>query len=419
MLSIDDAGFASLQGRPLHLPPKERAVLALLAQRQPGAVSKLDFASVAWAGRLMSDESLARCISQLRRVLAPAGLRIESVYGTGYRLEAEQPLAAPVPTLAGPALEAYQHARQLALQRTPVAVHRAIELLRGLTRSEPAFVPAKVALAEVLTAAVGWGQVETDSAVEEGLSMLDDARRLQPGAPGLDAAHGALLDSVWRFDEAGQAFERALRHDGGNPDTLLAYSRHLLLTDRAPEAVTQLRATLQLSPHTPLLRMNLARALAQAGQGGLAVAEADAAVDVHPGQLVLVAFALSMRALVDPTSPIEAPARRLSYASDTPPFVWTVLSYVLSRVGQREEALDIIDAVLLCSRTTTGEAALYAAPLAALGEWDRAAALLERAYQERCGMLAMVLRDPAHADWLQRHPVGQRLLRDVFSPTAA
>ena len=47
-------------------------------------------------------------------------------------------------------------------------------------------------------------------------------------------------------------------------------------------------------------------------------------------------------------------------------------------------------------------------------EIDRAAELLQRACDERCGMLAMVLRDPAHAGWLPGHPVGRRFLQAVF-----
>ena len=39
---------------------------------------------------------------------------------------------------------------------------------------------------------------------------------------------------------------------------------------------------------------------------------------------------------------------------------------------------------------------------------------MQKAYDERCGMLAMVLRDPAHAGWLRGHPVGRALLRGVF-----
>src|SRR6218665_1041743 len=165
LLSFDDAGFPRLKGHALRLPPKERAVLALLARNQPGAVSKQQFASAAWTGRLMSDESLARCISQLRRVLAPAGLRIESVYGTGSRLPVAAPPAVEPATaaLSGAALETYQQARQLALQRTPVAVQRATGMLRLLIAQHPGFVPAKVPLPHMLTAAIGWGPGDTDT----------------------------------------------------------------------------------------------------------------------------------------------------------------------------------------------------------------------------------------------------------------
>ncbi len=422
-LMLDETGFPVAGGRPLDLAPKERAVLALLLRRRPGVVSKNEFAEAAWAGGMMSDESLARCISRLRRALSPWGLAIESVYGTGYRLDGAGPAVAPPgaharlasATHAAPAtVEAYLHARQLAQQRTPAAVGRAIELLRQLIAREPGYTPARVALAEALGAAVGWGQLATAASVDEGLAVLAEAERLDPAVPGLDGARGTLLDMAWRFDEARQAHEAALRRHPDDPDTRLVYARHLLFTGCAEPAVAQLRIALRLAPHMPLLRMTLARALVQAGRGAEGLAAADAARDEHPGQLLLVAFALAIRAMVAPTPDIEAPAWRLSEGPDTPPFVWTVLSFVLARLGRREAALDIIDATLLCSRTSAGEATLYAAPLAALGETDRAAALLQRAYDERSGMLAMVLRDPAHAGWLPQHPVGRALLRGVF-----
>ena len=423
VLTLDDAGFPIADGRPLDLAPKERAVLALLLQRRPAVVSKEEFASAVWAGLAMSDESLARSISRLRRTLTGFGLTIESVYGTGYRLDGEAPAPAPSrlvgATHAQPAtVDAYLHARQLAAQRTPAAVGRAIELLRALIEREPGYTPARVALAESLAAAIGWGQLPTDPSVEEGLRVLDEGKRLDAATPGLAGARGALLDMAWRFDEAAVAHADALRDGANDPDTLLVYARHLLLTGQPAGAVEQLRAALRLSPHTPLLRMTLSRALVQAGRGADALAEARASVTEHPGQLLLVAFELAIRAMVAPSPDIEGAAWRLSEGPDTPPFVWTVLSFVLAQIGRREAALDIIDATLICSRTTTGEATLYAAPLAAIGEVDRAAALLQRAYDERCGMLAMVLRDPAHAGWLPTHPVGRELLRSVFGPSS-
>lgn len=437
LLSLDDAGFPLLNGQPLRLQPKARAALALLLQRRPSVVSKDDFAAVVWPGAAMSDESLARCISQLRRALAPAGLGVDAVYGTGYRLgRSEPPVAGSTPAAGSPlepqrstrlasaaraepaTVDAFLHARQLAQQRTPEALARAIGLLEGLIARDPAYTPAHVALADALAAAVGWGQLPTDEAVARGLRWLDAAARQDPDTPGLDAARGSLLDMAWRFDEAALAHAQALRVGSRDPDTLLLQARHLLYTQQPEQAVQQLQLALSLSPHAPLLRMALSRALVQAGRGAEAVAEAEAAIANHPGQLLLVAFALAIRAMVAPVPALATQAWRLSEGSDTPPFVWTVLSFVLARVGHRADALDIIDATLLCSRTTTGEATLYAAPLAALGETDRAAALLLRACDERCGMLAMVLRDPAHAGWLPQHPVGQQLLRRVYGAAA-
>ena len=271
-----------------------------------------------------------------------------------------------------------------------------------------------MALAEALAAAVGWGQRDTDAAVSEGLAVLAQARASDPHTPGLDAARGSLLDMAWRFDEAAQAHAEALAQGHNDPDTLVLHARHLLFTDQAEAAIAPLRHACDLAPHSPMLRMTLSRALVQAGLGDAAMAEADAARDDHPGQLLLVAFALAVRAMAAPDPALEAQALRLTEGRDTPPFVWTVLAFVLARLGRREAALDIIDAVLLCSATTTGEACLYAAPLAALGDTARAAELLQRAADERCGMLAMVLRDPAHAGWLPQDPAGRALLKQVF-----
>lgn len=421
-LTLDPEGFVQLGGQPLRLSPKARAVLSLLLRRQPAVVAKDDFARTAWQGGQMSDESLARSISQLRHILAPQGWVIEAVYGIGYRLSLI-PKASAQPALpsshvasSAPAsvVDAYLHARQLATQRTPEALERAITLLRGLLLNWPQYTPAAVALADALGAAIGWGLSDTDAAVAEGLQALDAAEQRDPTTPGLDATRGSLLDMTWHFEAAGQAHERALRMGANDPDTLLLHARHLLYTDQPATAVGQLRRALEQAPHAQLLRMALTRALVQAGCGDQAVAEAQAAVDDHPGHLLIGAFALAIRAMVRPDPSLLAPTLRLIEGRDTPPFVWTVSSFVLARLGQREPALDIIDAALLCSRTKAGEATLYAAPLAALGEVDRAASLLQTACEQRCGMLAMVLRDPAHANWLPGHVQGQALLRQVF-----
>ena len=416
-LTLDDAGLLWVDGRPLALPPKERAVLRLLLQRAPGVARKQEFAAQAWRGADMSDESLARSISQVRRIVAARGLKIEAVYGVGYRLFDPH---APVPPSGTRARtrDDYNHARQLLQQRTPAAMQLAIGLLRGIVRDDPRDAAARIALAEALAIAVGWGELPTPPAVDEGLAALATLDDM----PGLHAARGALLDMAWRFDEARRAFDLALagNHADGadNAEALLGFARHLLYTDEAGAAVDLLRRVRQVVPHALHVRMALARALVQSGRGAEAVQEAQAAVADHPGQLVTAAFALAMQAMVAPHPDLEAAAWRLTQGPETPPFVWTVASFVLSRLGRREETLHIVDAVLLCSHTTADEASLYAAPLATLGEYDRAAALLRAAVDERCDMMAMMLRDPTHSHWLPRHGVGRSLMRTVFGAEA-
>lgn len=412
LLKLDAAGFPQAAGQALRLPPQERAVLRLLMQHPSQVVSKAEFAAQAWSGRDMSDETLARSISLVRRVLLPLGIRVETAYGLGYRLVETVPAAPGSEPVSAQALDAHAHACQLVLQRTPQAMDLAIELLRSLVRDHPRFAAARVALAHALSVAVGWGHLPTPPAVDEGLALLAP---LDGATEGLHAARGELLDMAWRFDEADDSFGRAMAGPD-DADTLLAFSRHLLYTDRAGRAVDLLRRVRTMAPHALHVRITLARALVQSGRGSDAIAEVQAASADHPGLLVTVAISLAMQALVSPHAELETAAWRLTQGTDTPPFVWTVASYVLARLRRDTAALDIIDTALLCSRTSAGEASLYAASLAAIGEHDRAAALLAAAVDERCGMMAMVLRDPAHADWLPAHPVGRALLRKVFGP---
>jgi len=410
-LTLDQRGYPLVDSQPLKLPPKERAVLGLLLRRRGQVVSKDEFAAAGWQGQEMSDESLARCVSQVRRALRPLGLQVETLYGLGYRLHDEAE-AAPRGVEPSPASRGeLQHLRQQLQQRTPAAVGLVMERARRLVAAEPAYGAARVVLADALAVAVNWGQLPTAEAVQEGLEALAE---VSPDEPGVDAARGALLDMAWRFEAAAECFQRVQALDGSNADALLACSRHLLFTNQAEQAVQLLRRVRELAPHALHVRMNLARALVQSGQGEAAVEELRLAGEDHPGQLVLLAFTLAMQAMVAPRDELAAAATRLTDGLDTPPFVWTVASFVYARLGRREAALDIIDTALLCSATTAGEASLHAASLAALGEYDRAATLLERAAAERAGMLALVLRDPAHADWLPHHPRGRALLRTVF-----
>ncbi|MCX2863562.1 winged helix-turn-helix domain-containing protein [Paucibacter sp. PLA-PC-4] len=413
-ISLDRDGMPWVNGRLLKVSRQERLVLVMLVERQPGVVSKDDFSARVWANQAMSDEGLAMCISRLRRALRPHGWDIAAEYGVGYRLRRDGRSSAENGS-TDDSHPGYEHARKLLEQRSPAAVGVALRLLREVVTKDQAHGAARIALADALAIAIGWGQTSTPDAVSEGLAALG-----QIEDPGLfsaaEAARGALLDLAWRFDDAAVCFERSLHAEHSDTRSLLAYSRHQLYMNQAVSAVETLRRIRRLSPHALAPRMVLSRALVLCDRGDEAVAEIASASQDHPGDLAVTAFELAIQAVVNPRPELRSTAIRMTEGAHTPTFVWSVSSFVLARLQERETALDIIDSVLLCSRTTTGEAALYAAPLAELGYRDRAAALLEAAFNERCGMLAMILRDPGNTFWLSHDRRGSALLAGVFGP---
>lgn len=421
-LDLDPQGNPAWGGRALDLPPKERAVLALLIKRRARVVSKQEFADAAWGARGMSDESLARCISRIRASLADAtGVRIESVYGEGYRLHDELPRPAAHARIAGAAqappqaVEAFLHARQLAQKRTPAAMGRALELLRELVRQHPRYAAARIALAEAIAGAAGWGLRSGADDIEDALRQLEEAQALDPASPGLATARAYLLDCAWRYDEARSAWAAALPQALADPEALFLHGRFLLVTGDAPAAVGSLREAVRLHPHSALLRVTLARALAHAGDPEAAIAQAQQACDEHPDSEIAAIYRLGLLAYARPSPQVAKALWTMAQQRDAPPLALSIYAYALARCGAACEALAVIDSVLDCERTSPCVGVLYAPALLALGHKRRALALLESGEKSRCGVLPMALRDPANAA-LARDPALGQLMERVFGP---
>jgi biotin operon repressor len=279
-LDLTADGLPTWQDAPLFLPPKERAVLARLIQAQPGPVSKAELVEHAWQGLAVSDDSLTRCISQLRRALP--GVRIEAIYGFGYRLV--QPESAVhsrmQAVLKAPpdVVEAYLHAWELAQQGTPRTLCRALILLRSIVAAYPGYAPARVSLAATMGAAIGWGMaVQLGVTAAEARAELDAAERLDGRASGMSVARAWLAAVDWRFDAAEPLFRAAYRQQPDDVELLQLFGWHLLATGRSGEAVDVMRRATALRPYAVFPRVMLSRALDFAGQSGAALCEAQRA----------------------------------------------------------------------------------------------------------------------------------------------
>lgn len=93
----------------LRVQPQVMRVLVALARRPGGVVTREELVEACWAGGIVSDETLGRCVSRLRAALTEAGAldtRIEPVSRSGYRLVPPEPAGDPILLEPAPADDA-------------------------------------------------------------------------------------------------------------------------------------------------------------------------------------------------------------------------------------------------------------------------------------------------------------------------
>lgn len=81
------SGKLSINGEAVELDRSSAAILGCLMSGHGAEVGKEELLLAGWPGRIVHENSLAKAISRLRKVLSPAGASLEAVYGRGYRLE--------------------------------------------------------------------------------------------------------------------------------------------------------------------------------------------------------------------------------------------------------------------------------------------------------------------------------------------
>ncbi|MBN9430051.1 MAG: tetratricopeptide repeat protein [Burkholderiales bacterium] len=422
-LRAGNDGFVYHREVPLSLPPKEQAVLHLLISQWPKAVEKSLFADIAWGGRGMSDESLARCVAALRRALAPMSrLRISSVYRFGYQLqildESQADARPPVGHLrmheaakgAPPLAESVIFAGQLISQRTVSSLRRAETVLRSVIAQNDQFMAARIAIANCLAAQLSVGLREGQATVDEALEFLSVVEREAPQTPGLRSQYAHLLDCAWRFDEAHSQHQQALADDPEDSDTLYHYGWHLLATGSTKAALAVLGRAAAQNPFSLAGAILCAYALMAGGQLDEAEALLHDQCLKHPDSVAAQVCRLALQALIGPKPELLQAADAFLLDASSWPFGAATLAYVRARCGDHAGAQR-----LLAQQAQVG-ATLRAAHMPALlvmGCIDEAANVAACAVQFGCGALPILLQLPEAAA-LRDHPRFAEVAAQVY-----
>lgn len=417
-LRLNSRGIPTWRGAELDLPPKERAVLTMLIKSSPEALSKDDIIKHAWIGdKVVSDDSLVRCISQIRKALPE--VRVEPVYGFGYRLlfprlhSAERDLS---PKNTAAVMEQYLHAAMLAQNHVAKPLKQAINVYRSIILNSPNFAPAKIGLAKAITLAMGIGlEKNVGVFLPEAIEHLEVAEVIAPESVDLLSTKAWLLDIQWKFSEARNMHQEALRRAPENVDALLFYSLHLMRTGKAEEAVAPLRRVLSQRPYSSQIRAILARTLGMANQYTEAMEEISIAEEHEHTESspVIKGVKIMVSATFEPTPRLAQIAQKLSEVPNIPPYARVNLAYVLMRCGFADKARQLVQERLQNSLPDSPEGILMAKDLVAIGELDQAADRLLDAFQARNSYLPMLLHSPELVPVLG-HPRVEGIYRQMY-----
>ncbi|MFO1109301.1 MAG: winged helix-turn-helix domain-containing protein [Bradyrhizobium sp.] len=413
-------GLVFFDNELLSLPPKERGALCLLLRFCPDPVPKDRFADEVWGGSEMSDESLARCISQLRRLLPmDADVTIRPIYGFGYQLQAA-PTSINTEKVARHArladaangnpewTESLLHARGLMDYRDVSAVERAKEILRDLIAIAPRYMPARLLLIENLALYVYWNSDPNGELLAEAEHHLGIVSKLAPQTPGLAAIAGHLCDISCDFSEAAKLHAQAMHDDPNDPNTHYLFGVHLDLIGRPRAAANAIRKAVQLRPYSINFQVMLAR---QEYTAGDFVAARTTSLQVRKQAEKDLTFRSVLHSL-DVFMDAESEGAEQAYDSVPTTYIFgrSHLGYLFAKRGDREKAIEVIRRA---GSSHPGIAATFVPVLLELGFIDEAIDRAELALKKRVGFLPGLLRKPENRR-LTIHPRFAKLQQDAF-----
>jgi DNA-binding winged helix-turn-helix (wHTH) protein/TolB-like protein/Flp pilus assembly protein TadD len=321
------------------------------------------------------------------------------------------------------AYQLYLAAGRYAQDMRADSLRKSTALYRQALDIDPGYALAWVGLAETHRRTL----FGTDAKPSDAFDPADAAiRHALASAPDLAEARAEQAFKLFWFDfdwtGAERGFRRAL---ASNPNVVAArfgLASLLLNQDRPDEGFAQMRITRELDPMSPVYNTLEAAYLLAAGRRDEARGRLNLALDIAPGFWL----AHCTQALLDladrKTDEAIAEMRRGVVLSDGTTRPLALLGSHLARIGQREEAREILNRLLALAKSRYVSPSSIATVYAALGDVEPALDALDQAFLMRDTRLVF-LKDDARLASLRHEPrfvaLMHKLKLDQFGPGLA
>jgi TolB-like protein/DNA-binding winged helix-turn-helix (wHTH) protein/Tfp pilus assembly protein PilF len=307
--------------------------------------------------------------------------------------------------------ESYLNGR-FAKSDTKADIEESIAYFEKAIKKDPTFAPAYVGLA---AAHRDLGTVFVGAPPEaERAKVLSAAGRALELDPALAEAH-VLLAGVyqerWQWSEAEAEYKRALDLKPNDATAHLGFASWLSCQGRADEAVAWARRGRELDPIAVSGVDDIGWILFMARRYEEAMRELRSELAVRPNDeraLWNLGFVLIANGKPDEAIPV---LEKVVLTSSRSPGSIEVLALAYARAGRRPEALRLVDELKRRRQTSFVPAGAFINPYLGLGDYEEALAGCERAYREKSNILQFlkvhpvfdpVRDDPRFKDLLHR-----------------
>ena len=293
--------------------------------------------------------------------------------------------------------EYYLKGRYAWNQRTSATLDSAVSYFQRAVELDPTYAPAHAALADCYnqfgTVMISRGTPRDWRARAEAAAVK--ALQIDPHSAEARAALGYVRHYQLRWQDAEYEFRRAIQL---NPSYSLArvwYANMLMSLRRFDEAIAQLTEARQLDPFSLVVNTNIGWVLTAAGRAPEAVVhlQRTLAIDsTYPQARTRLALAL----MLSGRHPEAATQMQwlIERGGRLPHYVAT-LAHNAAYAGDTATAGQLVAELVARREREYVPAYSIASTLAALGDYDRAAAFMEKAFDEQSNGIAYLAADAA------------------------
>ena len=304
-------------------------------------------------------------------------------------------------------------------RRTPEELLAALSLFKEATARDSTFAPAYTGIADSygLLGCCGYDVQSPKEAMPRAKAAARQALRLNPN---LAAGHTSLAwveyNYEWNWEAAEAELRRALELNPGYATAHMWLSGLLGVLGRSNEALQEAQKALDVDPLALIVNANVGLQLYDARRFDEAIAQFRSTLDIEPNFPIAVLWLAKAQFARGDLRSGAALTQRFVDLTGATPFSLAFRGYAHARMGEKAEALAIIDRLRALRSRKYVSAYYFAVVYTALGNNDEAMRWLERAFDERSDFLIYLAVDPIF-DPLRSDPRFSRLVRRVGLPT--